>query len=74
MRLALLNRFLKFLELLETVGDFIAFALSPLGLAVGICGVSYYLLLWGQCDIPTAAILASAIALTVHSVLKHPYV
>ena len=72
MRLALLNRFLKLLELLESIGDFIAFLLSPVGLAVWICAMSYYLLLWGQCDVPTSAILASAIAMTAYSLVKQP--
>ena len=72
MRLALLNRFLKFLELLEDIGDFIGFLLSPVGLAVWVCGLSYYLLLWGQCDAPTSAILASAIAMTADSLVKKP--
>ena len=74
MRLTLLNRFLQLLELLEHLGDFIAFLLSPVGATIGICAMSYYLLLWGQCDVPTSAILASAIALTAHSLMQKPNV
>ena len=72
MRLTLLNRFLQFLKLLESIGDFIAFLFSPVGLALWVCGSSYYLLLWGQCDPPTSAILASAIAMTAYSLVKQP--
>ena len=73
MRLTLLNRFLRFLEFLEDFSDFIAFLSAPKGLAVFVCMASYTLLLWGSCDTPTAAILASAIAMTAYSLVKQPH-
>lgn len=72
MRLAFLNRFLRILELLEEISDFVAFLGAPTGAAVLVCLVSYNLLLWGRCDIPTATILASVVAMTVYSVVKQP--
>lgn len=72
MRLAFLNRFLRILELLEEISDFVAFVGAPSGAAILVCLMSYNLLLWDHCGIPTAAILASAIAMTVYSVVKQP--
>jgi len=72
MRLTLLTRFLRVLELLEELSDFAMFLGAPMGIALLICFVSYNALLWERCDIPTAAILASAIAMTVYSVVKQP--
>ena len=72
MRLTVLSQFLQFLELLETVADFVAFLWAPVGLSVLVCGISYGMLLLGNCDVPTAAILASAIAMTVYSVTQQP--
>ena len=72
MRLTLLNRFLRFLEFLEDLSDFVMFLASPKGLAVFVCMMSYSLLIGGHCDAPTAAILASAIAMTTYSLVKQP--
>lgn len=72
MRLAFLNRFLRVLELLEEISDFAAFVGAPMGVSIFVCLVSYNALLWGRCDIPRAAILASAIAMTVYSLVKEP--
>ena len=72
MRLALLRWFLSILEFANLLGDFFAFAMSPIGLAVGLCGASYQLLLFGGCDATTAASLAIAIALTLHTVIQQP--
>lgn len=72
MRLAFLNRFLRILELLEEIADFVAFLGAPIGGSVLVCLMSYNILLWGRCDIPTAAILASTVAMTVYLMIKQP--
>jgi hypothetical protein len=72
MRLAFLNRFLRVLELLEEISDFAAFVGAPMGVSIFVCWVSYNALLWGSCDIPWAAILAGASAMTVYTLAKKP--
>ena len=72
MRLTLLQSFLTLLEFAALVGDFFAFVASPVGLAVGLCGISYQLLLFSGCDALSAAILAIAIALCFNTVTQRP--
>lgn len=70
--MAILNRFLKFLELLEQVADFFAWIGAPTGFSAGLCLISYGLLLANGCDSPTSAILSGAIALTLYSIVQQP--
>ena len=70
--MAILNRFLQFLELLEQIVDFFALLGSPAGYSTLLCIFAYGMLLIGDCDSPTAAILAGAIALTLYSIVQQP--
>jgi hypothetical protein len=70
--MALLNRLLKLLELLEYLSEGIMILTTPPGIALGCCLWCYLALLLAGCDTPTASILASAAALTLHSVLTRP--
>lgn len=70
--MAILNRFLRLLELLEHAIDCADFLTTPPGRAMMACLLSYQALLLAGCDGPTAAILASAVALTLHCGLNNP--
>ena len=70
--MALLNRFLKLLEMIEGLSEAIAFLSTPVGIAVGSCLISYEALLLIGCDAISASILAGTLALTLHSVLEKP--
>lgn len=70
--MAILNRFLRLLRLLEQVADLTEFLTSPTGLALSFCLLSYQAFLRVGCDAPSAAILASVIVLTLHCVLNQP--
>ena len=70
--MAILNRFLKFLELLEQIVDFFNLLSSPAGYSAVLCLFAYGLLLMGGCNGPTAAILAGAIAMTLYSIVQQP--
>lgn len=70
--MAILNRFLRLLELLEQATDFAASLTTPPGIAVTVCLFSYQALLLAGCDSPSAAILASAVALTLHCGVNRP--
>lgn len=70
--MAILHRFLQLLEFLEQTTQFIEFLTTPVGMAASACLVSYQVLLLLQCDSPSAAVLASAIALTLHCGFNRP--
>ncbi|MEL6382343.1 MAG: hypothetical protein AAFQ89_07705 [Cyanobacteria bacterium J06626_18] len=70
--MAILNRLLRFLELLEHITEFTDFLTTPTGGALLACLLSYAGLLLAGCDSPSAAILASATALTLHCGLNRP--
>lgn len=70
--MAILNRFLRLLELLEQLTDCAEFLTTPSGLAVVACLLSYEALLLAGCDGPSAAILASTAALTLHCGFNRP--
>ena len=70
--MAILNRLLRFLELLEQITEFTDFLMTPVGGAMLACLLSYGGLLWVGCDGASAAILASATALTLHCGLNRP--
>ena len=70
--MAILNRFLRLLERLEAAADAAEFLASPVGLASIFCLLSYQVFLLVGCDVPTAAILASATGLTLHCTFNHP--
>lgn len=70
--MAILNRFLRLLELLEQLTDLTDFLTTPAGIALLTCLFSYQVLLLADCDSPSAAILASAAALTLHCGLNRP--
>lgn len=70
--MAILNRFLKLLELLEHASDVAEFLATPTGIALSMAVFSYQALLIAGCDGPTAGILAFTIALTLECGLSHP--
>lgn len=70
--MALLNRFLRLLELLEQTAELGEFLTTPAGLALIICWLSYQGLVLTGCDAPSAAVLASTAALTLHCGLNRP--
>lgn len=72
MRLTILSRFLRLLEFLEDITNFFAFLGASKGITAVVCLCSYSLLVWGRCDSPTAAILATAIAMTAYSLVEQP--
>ncbi|NET33699.1 MAG: hypothetical protein F6K19_17020 [Cyanothece sp. SIO1E1] len=67
--MVILRQFLKLLELLEQVVNFLA---APIGCSAGLCFISYQILLLSGCDAPTSAILASTIALTLYCIVQQP--
>lgn len=70
--MAILKQFLRLLELLEKVAEFVHFLTTEIGLTICFCLLCYVGLLLVQCDPPTASILASTIALTLHCTLHRP--
>ena len=70
--MAILNRFLKLLELMETLSEGLNLLTTALGIAVGDCLWNYGAFLLIGCDTPTASILSSTVALTLHIVLSGP--
>ena len=70
--MAILNRFLRLLKLLEQAADFADWLTVPTGLTAIAALLSYQSLLLIGCDAPSAALLASATALTLHCGLNHP--
>jgi hypothetical protein len=70
--MAILNRFLQLLELIETLAAGLNFLTTLQGIAVSSCLWSYMAFLFIGCDAPTASILAGSVALTLHSVLRRP--
>jgi hypothetical protein len=70
--MAILNRLLYILKFLETLAEFGDFLLSSVGIVLVVCLLSDQALLFAGCDVTTAAILASAIAMTLHCTLTRP--
>ncbi len=70
--MAILNQLLRLLELLEQATAFAQFLTTPAGMAVGACLLSYQALLLAGCEGVSAAILASAVALTLHCGFNRP--
>ena len=70
--MAILNRLLRLLELLEHLIDVAEYLTTPAGVSLAVCLVSYQALMLAGCDGPSAAVLASATALTVHCGLNRP--
>ena len=70
--MAILSRLLQVLELLEQAREFAQSLTTRQSLALVACLLSYEVLLLGGCDSPSAAVLASAIALALHCGLHHP--
>jgi hypothetical protein len=69
---AILNRFLRLLKLLEDLADFGEFLTTSTGTAFVFCLLSYQALALMGCDATAAAILASTAALTLHCTLNRP--
>jgi hypothetical protein len=69
---AILNRFLYLLKLLESVAEFGEFLTAPLGTTLVFCLLSYQALILMECDATSATALASAAALTLHCTLNRP--
>ncbi|MEM9766618.1 MAG: hypothetical protein AAF892_01885 [Cyanobacteria bacterium P01_D01_bin.71] len=69
--MAILNRFLHFLKLLEALVEFGEFLTTPAGTTLIFCLLSYQALCLIGCNVGTAAILASTAALTVYGTADH---
>lgn len=67
--MALLNRFLQLLELLEETADVLT---TPMGIVMAVALLSYQALLWAGCDGLSAAILAGSTALALHCSFNRP--
>jgi len=70
--MALLNRFLRLLQLLERLAEGMDFLSTPEGGSAIAALLSYQAFLMVGCDAPSAAILASASALTLHCAMNRP--
>lgn len=70
--MALLNRFLRLLKLLEQAADFANVLTGSTGLVIIICLCSYEAFLFSGCGAYSSEILASALGLTLHCVLNQP--
>jgi hypothetical protein len=70
--MAILNRLLRLLKLLEQMVEFADYLTTPVGITLVFCLLSYQSLLLLQCDAPSAALLASVVALTLHCTLNRP--
>lgn len=70
--MAILNRFLKLLELLEQASEFVDFLATPVGKVVVVTLFSHQALLLMGCDAPSAAILSIAVSLTLHCGFNRP--
>lgn len=70
--MAILNRFLRVLELLEQAAELANWLTGTVELAAISALLSYGSLLLVGCEAPSAAILASTLALTLHCGLNHP--
>jgi len=69
---AILNRFLRLLKLLEELAELGDFLVTPTGTTFIFCLLSYQALALMGCDITAAAILASTAALTLHCTINRP--
>lgn len=70
--MAILNRFLHFLKLLEELVEFGEFFTTPVGTTIIFCLLSYQALTLLGCDATDAAILASTAALTLYCTVNCP--
>lgn len=70
--MAILNRFLHLLELLEEIAAFTDFATTPTGVTVVFCLLSHQALMLMGCDVSSSAVLAIAAALTLHCTVNRP--
>lgn len=70
--MAILNRFLHFLQLLEELAEVGEFLKTPIGSTLVFCGLSYQALSVMGCAAPSAAILASVAALALHCTTNRP--
>lgn len=70
--MAILNRFLHLLKLLESVAEFGEFLTQPTGATLIFCLLSDQALALMGCDATDAAILASTAALTLHCTSNSP--
>ncbi|MEM7648491.1 MAG: hypothetical protein AAF283_04905 [Cyanobacteria bacterium P01_A01_bin.70] len=70
--MAILDRFLHFLQLLEDLAELGEFLTTPMGSTLIFCGLSYQALTVLGCAAPSAAILASTAALALHCTTNRP--
>ena len=70
--MAILRRFIQFLEWLETAQDFVHFLFQPLGLSIMIALLLYYPIQALGCDALSAAALSSVLLLTCCCLLERP--
>ncbi|MDA0672522.1 MAG: hypothetical protein O3C67_02290 [Cyanobacteria bacterium] len=70
--MAILNRFLYLLKLLEELVELGAFLNTPLGTAGVFCLLSYQALILMGCDAVDGAILASTATLTLYCMVNRP--
>ena len=71
--MAILNQFIKLLEWLETVREFLFFLSQPVGLSLvsALC-LFFPIQILGNCDSLTAATLSSTAALALFCLLEEP--
>lgn len=70
--MTLLNRFLKFLEWIETTQEVFDFLSQSTGLSVILALCLYFPIQVLGCDAPTAATLSCTVALTLFCLLERP--
>ncbi|MDB9527298.1 hypothetical protein PN498_14960 [Oscillatoria sp. CS-180] len=70
--MAILNRFLHLLKLIEGLVAFAEFSTTPIGVTVVFCMLSHQALVLMSCDSSSSAVLAIAAALTLHCTVNRP--
>ena len=70
--MAILEYFLRLLEFMGQVGEFIEMLSSPTGLTAMVCLTSYECLLLFGCDAANSVVLALAITLSFHTASNRP--
>ena len=70
--MAILEYFLRLLEFMGQVGEFLELLSSPIGLTAMVCLTSYECLLLFGCDPANSVVLASVITLSFHAASNRP--
>ena len=70
--MAILEYFLRLLEFMGQVGEFLELLSSPIGLTAMVCLTSYECLLLFGCDATNSAVLSLVITLTYYTTSNRP--